>query len=137
MKSPIGRGLAALVMASAAATVLAAPALSAPAAAKATPFTLANGMQVVVIEDHRAPVVTHMVWFRVGGSDDPPGLSGAAGTFDEEREALLLRYVEGLSVREIAVLMKRTEKAVESLLSRAKAKPREFLLRLLGGEGPR
>ena len=32
-----------------------------------TAFTLDNGMDVVVIEDHRAPVVTHMVWYRVGG----------------------------------------------------------------------
>lgn len=52
----------------------------------------------------------------------------------DEREALLLRYVEGFSVREIAGLMKRTEKAVESLLMRAKAKPRDFLLRMLGEE---
>jgi zinc protease len=49
---------------------------------KATQFQLANGMKVVVIEDHRAPVVTHMLWFRVGGTDDPPGLSGAAHLFE-------------------------------------------------------
>ena len=41
-------------------------------------FMLENGMQVVVIEDHRAPVVTHMVWYRVGAADDPPGKSGIA-----------------------------------------------------------
>ncbi len=41
-------------------------------------FTLANGMQVVVIEDRRAPVVTHMVWYRVGSADEPPGKSGIA-----------------------------------------------------------
>src|SRR5882724_6865235 len=49
---------------------------------KATQFTLKNGMQLVVIPDHRAPVVTHMVWYHVGGSDDPPGLSGAAHFFE-------------------------------------------------------
>jgi zinc protease len=43
-----------------------------------TNFTLANGMQVVVIEDHRAPVVVHMVWYRVGAADEPPGHSGIA-----------------------------------------------------------
>ena len=32
-------------------------------------FTLANGMQVVVISDHRAPVVTHMVWYKIGSAD--------------------------------------------------------------------
>ena len=41
-------------------------------------FSLANGMQVLVIPDHRVPVVTHMVWYRVGSADDPPGKSGVA-----------------------------------------------------------
>lgn len=43
-----------------------------------TSYTLDNGMQVVVIEDHRAPVVTQMVWYRIGSSDEPPGHSGIA-----------------------------------------------------------
>jgi len=41
-------------------------------------FELDNGMQVVVIEDHRAPVVVHMVWYKVGAADDPAGHSGIA-----------------------------------------------------------
>jgi zinc protease len=45
-------------------------------------FALANGMQVLVIPDHRAPVVTQMVWFRVGAVDDPPGISGLAHFFE-------------------------------------------------------
>jgi zinc protease len=43
-----------------------------------TAFTLDNGMEVVVIEDHRAPVVTHMVWYRIGSADEPVGVSGVA-----------------------------------------------------------
>lgn len=43
-----------------------------------TTFQLENGMDVVVVEDHRAPVVTHMVWYRVGAADEPPGQSGIA-----------------------------------------------------------
>ncbi|RYH03925.1 insulinase family protein [Salipiger sp. IMCC34102] len=43
-----------------------------------TTFTLDNGMDVVVIEDHRAPVVTHMVWYRAGSADEPVGSSGVA-----------------------------------------------------------
>lgn len=39
---------------------------------------LENGMEVVVIPDHRAPVVTHMVWYRNGSADDPAGKSGIA-----------------------------------------------------------
>ena len=41
-------------------------------------FTLKNGMQVVVIPDHRAPVVTQMVWYKVGAADEPPGEAGVA-----------------------------------------------------------
>jgi zinc protease len=45
-------------------------------------FALQNGMQVLVIPDHRAPVVTQMLWFKVGSVDDPPGISGLAHFFE-------------------------------------------------------
>jgi zinc protease len=45
-------------------------------------FSLPNGMQVLVIPDHRAPVVTQMLWFKVGAVDDPPGISGLAHFFE-------------------------------------------------------
>lgn len=57
------------------------PLLAVPAAAQVfNPVTaeLDNGMQVVVIENDRAPVVTHMVWYRVGAADEPAGKSGVA-----------------------------------------------------------
>src|SRR5437870_13028154 len=41
-------------------------------------FTLGNGMQVLVIPDHRTPVVTQMVWYKVGSADETPGKSGLA-----------------------------------------------------------
>ncbi|MGU3536532.1 M16 family metallopeptidase [Methylobacterium sp. A54F] len=43
-----------------------------------TAFTLDNGLDVVVVPDHRAPVVTHMIWYRNGSADDPLGQSGIA-----------------------------------------------------------
>lgn len=43
-----------------------------------TSYVLENGMEVVVIEDNRAPIVTHMVWYRVGAADEPMGKSGIA-----------------------------------------------------------
>jgi zinc protease len=43
-----------------------------------TSFTLPNGLQVVVIEDHRTPVVTQMIWYKVGSADETPGKSGLA-----------------------------------------------------------
>jgi zinc protease len=45
-------------------------------------FALQNGMSVLVVPDHRAPVVTQMLWYRVGAVDDPPGLSGLAHFFE-------------------------------------------------------
>jgi len=58
-------------------------ALALPAAADTVSnFSLDNGMQVVVIEDHRAPVVTHMVWYKIGRADEAPGHSGIAHFFE-------------------------------------------------------
>jgi zinc protease len=50
------------------------PALAGPV----TTYALDNGMEVVVIEDHRAPVVVHMVWYKIGAADEDPGHSGIA-----------------------------------------------------------
>src|SRR5438270_2477015 len=41
-------------------------------------FTLDNGLQVLVIPDHRTPVVTQMIWYKVGSADETPGKSGLA-----------------------------------------------------------
>ncbi|TYO64161.1 insulinase family protein [Bradyrhizobium hipponense] len=41
-------------------------------------FTLDNGLQVVVIPDHRTPVVTQMIWYKLGSADETPGKSGLA-----------------------------------------------------------
>ena len=67
------------------ASLLAVPAASAETsfadlkiAPNTSTFTLDNGLQVVVIPDHRAPVVTHMVWYRAGAADEAAGESGAA-----------------------------------------------------------
>lgn len=59
--------------------LLAAPA-SAQTAAPQRPatFTLANGLDVVVIPDRRTPVVTQMIWYKVGSADETPGKSGLA-----------------------------------------------------------
>jgi zinc protease len=65
----------------AALALLLAPGLAAAQTVTAAPpatFTLANGMQVVVIPDHRTPVVTQMVWYKVGSADETAGKSGLA-----------------------------------------------------------
>jgi zinc protease len=61
--------------------VLLALAAALPAQAKmfdAESFTLANGLQVVVLPDHRAPIATQMVWYKVGAADEVPGKTGIA-----------------------------------------------------------
>jgi zinc protease len=63
------------------AAALAVFATSAPVLTQAeevTTYQLDNGMDVVVIEDHRAPVVVHMLWYRAGSADEPVGSSGVA-----------------------------------------------------------
>src|SRR5215813_11937085 len=70
-------------IAAAAAATLPVSAIAAPAEQQkddldVTQFVLANGLEVVVIPDHRVPVVTHMIWYKVGSADEPPGKSGIA-----------------------------------------------------------
>ena len=64
----------------AAAIALLASATARPAAAapEVSHFKLANGLELVVVPDRRTPVVTHMIWYRVGAADEPPGKSGIA-----------------------------------------------------------
>jgi zinc protease len=61
-----------------AAVVAAANVAHASAGPDVTHFTLSNGLEVVVVPDHRAPVVTHMIWYKVGGADETAGKSGLA-----------------------------------------------------------
>jgi zinc protease len=53
-----------------------------PAEEAISDFTLENGLEVVVIPLHRAPVVTQMVWYKIGSADEPPGKSGIAHFFE-------------------------------------------------------
>jgi RNA polymerase sigma-70 factor (ECF subfamily) len=53
----------------------------------------------------------------------------------EQREAVTMRYIEGFSVAETATIMRKSEKAVERLIERAKEKPRKEFLHLLGADG--
>ena len=65
---------------------------------RASEFTLANGMQVVVVPDTRSPVVTHVVWYRVGGADNALGQSGVAHFL----EHLMFRSTKKLKSGELA-----------------------------------
>jgi zinc protease len=68
--------LLAILLAFAAST--SAPAQTKFISAPPATFRLANGLQVVVIPDHRTPVATQMIWYRVGSADETQGKSGLA-----------------------------------------------------------
>ena len=53
---------------------------------------LDNGLDIIVIPDFRADVVTHMLWYRVGSADEPKGKSGIAHFF----EHLMFRGTENI-----------------------------------------
>ena len=57
--------------------ILAMPARAAPGP-NVSYFRLDNGLELVVIPDHRVPVITHMIWYKVGAADETPGKSGIA-----------------------------------------------------------
>jgi zinc protease len=77
--------------------------LKADAAARATQYKLANGLEIVVVPDRRAPVVTHMVWYRVGAADEPPGVSGIAHFL----EHLMFKSTEKIAVGEFSKIVSR------------------------------
>lgn len=71
--------LVSLATAASFAAALVTPSLAADSASsKVADYTLANGLELVIIPDHRAPVVTHMVWYKVGAADETAGKSGLA-----------------------------------------------------------
>lgn len=72
--------------------------LTAAFAGPVSDFRLENGMQVVVIEDHRAPAVVHMVWYRAGAADEPAGVSGVAHFL----EHLLFKATDDLEAGELS-----------------------------------
>jgi zinc protease len=80
-RSVSGRARAAAGLACAALAVAALGVVSPSAALaekRAASFKLDNGVEVIVIPDHRAPLVNHSVWYRAGGADEPRGVSGIA-----------------------------------------------------------
>ncbi|MEQ1670219.1 MAG: pitrilysin family protein [Hyphomicrobium sp.] len=72
-------------------------------ATRASEFSLSNGMQVIVIPDHRSPVVTHMIWYRVGAADEVRGTSGIAHFL----EHLMFKSTEKIPVGEFSKIVGR------------------------------
>jgi zinc protease len=86
--------------------LLAALAFGRPAAAQVfnpETFTLANGLQVVVISNHRSPIVTQMVWYKTGAADETWGKSGIAHFL----EHLMFRGTRGVPPGEFSKIVAR------------------------------
>jgi zinc protease len=47
-----------------------------------TQHKLANGLQVILLEEHQVPVINLQVWYHVGGKDEQPGHTGFAHLFE-------------------------------------------------------
>ena len=99
------QGLRRLSTLSMAITMLASalPIAAARAEPRATEFTLSNGLDVVVIPDHRAPLVTHMIWYKVGSADEPKGVSGIAHFL----EHLMFESTDKIAVGEFSKIISR------------------------------
>lgn len=93
---------AVLVAAAVIAAALAAPARAESTGPKIADYTLANGLELVVIPDHRAPVVTHMIWYKVGAADEAPGKSGLAHFLEHLMFKGTAKHPAGLFSRVVA-----------------------------------
>lgn len=91
-----------------------APAMAGDGVFNPQTFTLKNGMRVVVVPNHRVPVVTHMVWYKAGSADEAPGRTGAAHLL----EHLMFKGTKSLPSGEFSKIVARnggTENAFTSL----------------------
>jgi zinc protease len=68
-----------------------------------TSFTLKNGLEVVVLPDHRAPTVAHWLWYKTGGADEERGHSGAAHFL----EHLMFKGTKTMKPKEFSTLVAR------------------------------
>ena len=68
-----------------------------------TEFTLPNGLEVVVVPNHRAPNVTQMVWYKVGSADEERGWSGVAHFL----EHLMFKGTKTLKPKEFSEIVAR------------------------------
>ena len=68
---------------------------------KVEKFTLENGMEAIVIPNHRVPAVSHMIWFKIGSADEAPGVSGLAHYL----EHMMFKGTNKLKVGEYSQLM--------------------------------
>ncbi len=72
------------------------------AGAQVHEFQLDNGMKVLVKEDHRAPIVTSQVWYKVGSSYEHRGITGVSHVLEHMMFKGTKKYAPGEFSRIIA-----------------------------------
>lgn len=75
---------------------------SASEAPKAETFILKNGMEVVLIKNNKMPVISHMVWYKIGAADELPGKSGIAHFLEHLMFKATEKYKSGEFSKKIA-----------------------------------
>ena len=84
--------------------LLAAVAITAGASEPAHECRLDNGMKIIVKEDHRAPTVAHMVWYKAGSMDEHSGITGVAHVLEHMMFKGTKKLKSGEFSRRIAAL---------------------------------
>ncbi|HSH84211.1 MAG TPA: pitrilysin family protein [Guyparkeria sp.] len=84
-------------------TLATSTAVTAGSATNVHETTLDNGLKVLVLPDKRAPVVTHQIWYKVGSTDEPGGITGIAHMF----EHMMFKGTESLGPGEFSKIISR------------------------------
>jgi zinc protease len=94
--------LAALCAGAPMACAAAAPPTAASVVAPSIPYekySLPNGLEVILVEDHRLPIVAVNIWYHVGPANEAPGLTGFAHLFEHMMFAATRHVPRGLADR--------------------------------------
>jgi zinc protease len=67
-------------------------------------YTLNNGLKILVKEDHRAPIVVSMIWYKVGSADEPGGLTGVSHAIEHMMFKGTPNYPLGVFSKKIAAV---------------------------------
>ncbi|MBC7857288.1 MAG: insulinase family protein, partial [Burkholderiaceae bacterium] len=91
--------LAALILALSGAPALALAAADAAPAVAFEKYTLPNGLEVILVEDHKLPLTAVNLWYHVGPANEAPGRTGFAHLFEHMMFAATRHVPRGLADR--------------------------------------
>lgn len=71
-------------------------------AGEVSEFELENGLKIIVKEDHRAPIAASQIWYRVGSSYEPAGITGISHMLEHMMFKSTSKYPSGMARKIIA-----------------------------------